>query len=86
MRDWGSVFNHYKAKGCDPSDAAHRADQWEKRQDGARWSRCPSTHCERRQECSSPNECSAKHRPPPLPTTQQRGCRDERALHRVHHA
>jgi hypothetical protein len=24
------------------------------------WNRCPSTHCERAQECRSPNECSAK--------------------------
>ena len=23
------------------------------------WQRCPSTHCERSQECRSPNECSA---------------------------
>jgi len=22
------------------------------------WKRCPSTHCERAQECRSPNECS----------------------------
>ena len=22
------------------------------------WERCPSTHCERRQECCSPHECS----------------------------
>lgn len=21
------------------------------------WLRCPSTHCERREECASPNEC-----------------------------
>lgn len=25
-----------------------------------RWSKCPSTHCERRQECASPNECCAR--------------------------
>ena len=25
-----------------------------------RWALCPSTHCERRQECSSPHECSAQ--------------------------
>lgn len=24
-----------------------------------RWKRCPSTHCERHQECRSPHECSA---------------------------
>ena len=24
-----------------------------------RWKRCPSTHCERAEECRSPNECSA---------------------------
>lgn len=24
-----------------------------------RWKHCPSTHCERRQECASPHECCA---------------------------
>ena len=32
MKTWGDVFNHHKSKGCDPSDAAYRADQWEARQ------------------------------------------------------
>lgn len=31
MRSWGSVYFHYVRKGCDRSDAAFRADQWEKR-------------------------------------------------------
>jgi hypothetical protein len=31
-----------------------------------RWSRCPSTHCERAQECRSPSECSAA--PPAAPS------------------
>lgn len=26
----------------------------------APWTRCPNTHCERREECASPNECTAK--------------------------
>ena len=24
------------------------------------WARCPSTHCERRRECASPNDCAVK--------------------------
>jgi hypothetical protein len=28
------------------------------------WQECPSTHCERRQECASPNECSSKIKHP----------------------
>jgi hypothetical protein len=27
---WGAVFDRHKRAGCDPSDAAFRADQWEK--------------------------------------------------------
>lgn len=57
---WGATFNHYKRKGCDPADAAHRADQWEKRQDPNRWKRCCSTHCERGGECRSPSDCCAR--------------------------
>jgi hypothetical protein len=41
--DWGEVYNHYKAKGMDPSDAAYRADQWEKRLEAARRNETP--HC-----------------------------------------
>lgn len=29
---WGDIFNRYRAKGLDLSDAAFRADAWEKRQ------------------------------------------------------
>jgi hypothetical protein len=32
METWGDVYNRHKAKGMDPSDAAFRADEWEKRQ------------------------------------------------------
>jgi chromosome segregation ATPase len=32
MQTWGDVYNHHKAKGMDQSDAAFRADEWEKRQ------------------------------------------------------
>ena len=56
---WGAVFNRYKARGADPASAAYSADQWEKRQRPDRWRDCCSTHCERRQECCSPNECCA---------------------------
>lgn len=59
MSEWSAVFNHHRHKGRDHSDAAYRADQWEKRQSRGRWRRCPSTHCERRGECASPHECSA---------------------------
>jgi len=31
VKTWGDVFDHYKAKGMDQSDAAYRADQWEQR-------------------------------------------------------
>lgn len=27
-----------------------------------RWKRCPSMHCERRQECASPSDCTVKER------------------------
>jgi hypothetical protein len=56
---WGTVFNRYVSRGHDHSSAAFQADQWEKRQHQRRWSECPSTHCERRQECASPHECCA---------------------------
>lgn len=57
---WGAVFNHYLKHGHDHGSAAYAADQWEKRQRRDRWKDCPSTHCERRGECCSPHECSAK--------------------------
>lgn len=64
METWGEVFNQYRARGHDASDAAYRADQWEKRQKKRqlheRWALCPSTHCERRHECASPSDCSAR--------------------------
>jgi hypothetical protein len=64
---WGAIYNRYVKRGHDHADAAFRADQWEKRQQPDRWRRCPSTHCERRQECASPHECCAKRR---LPTAR----------------
>lgn len=63
-KTWGTVFNRYLARGHDHASAAHEADQWEKRTDATRWHRCPSTHCERTQECRSPHECSAARRKP----------------------
>lgn len=59
MLSWATIFNRYRRLGHDLSDAAYRADQWEKRQSPNRWRHCPSTHCERRGECTSPHECSA---------------------------
>jgi hypothetical protein len=64
---WGAVFRRYTQRGHDYSDAAYRADQWEKRQQPDRWMRCPSTHCERRGECASPNECVATLHPTQQP-------------------
>ena len=29
---WGDVYNRYKKRGMDQSDAAYRADQWERKQ------------------------------------------------------
>ena len=40
---WGEVYNHYKATGIDPSDAAYRADQWEERVEAAKRNKLP--HC-----------------------------------------
>lgn len=53
------VFDAAKARTIEEAFAAMR------RKDGGcslkefkPWARCPSTHCERRQECASPHECS----------------------------
>lgn len=54
---WSEAFNRHKRRGRDPSDAAYRADTAEQR-----WQRCPSTHCERSQECRSPSDCSGTGR------------------------
>ena len=54
-----AVLNRLLQRGHDRADASYRADQWEKRQDPKRWANCASTHCERRQECTSPNDCFA---------------------------
>ena len=59
MNSWGVIYNKHLSRGEDHGSAAYAADQWEKRQHANRWKECPSTHCERRQECASPNECSA---------------------------
>lgn len=56
---WGIVYTRYRKRGEDASSAAFMADQWEKRQHQNRWHHCCSTHCERREECASPNECVA---------------------------
>lgn len=32
MTTWADIFWKYVRKGCDRSDAAYRADQWEARQ------------------------------------------------------
>lgn len=55
---WADIFWKYVRRGEDRSAAAMMADGWEKRQKN--WKRCPSTHCERRQECASPNGCTVE--------------------------
>lgn len=57
---WATTFNRKLAQGHDHGSAAYSADQAEER--AAR--RCPSTHCNRRLECASPNDCSAKSETP----------------------
>lgn len=53
MGPWGQAFNRAIARGHDHGSAAEIADRAEQR--AAK--NCPSTHCERRQECASPHEC-----------------------------
>jgi hypothetical protein len=60
MATWGTVYQRYCDRGEDRSAAAWMADQWEKRQSSGVWGDCPSTHCERRQECGSPHDCIVK--------------------------
>ena len=62
---WGAVYRRRLSKGEDHGSAAFAADQWEKRQRANRWKNCPSTHCERSQECRSPHECCASKDPTP---------------------
>lgn len=39
-----------------------------------RWQRCPSTHCERSQECRAPHDCTVKPKPPQLALAPGRYC------------
>ena len=57
---WGSIYNKWLRKGADHGTARFYADRWEER----KVARCPSTHCERRGECASPNECVVKEPTP----------------------
>ena len=63
MSTWGDTFNRWLAKGHDHGSAAEKADAWEARVKAGRRA-CTSTHCERRQECASPNDCSGDFAPP----------------------
>lgn len=56
---WSDIFWKYVRRGEDRCAAAFMADNWERRQK-PNWARCPSTHCERRQECASPNGCTVE--------------------------
>ena len=56
---WGDIYQRHLRRGEDHGSAAYAADQWEKRRIKSRWKHCPSTHCERRHECTSPSECIA---------------------------
>jgi hypothetical protein len=40
---WGDIFNRHRAKGLDLSDAAFRADAWEKRRRQALTKNIPMT-------------------------------------------
>jgi hypothetical protein len=53
---WAQTFNRYMKKGHDHGSAAYAADQAEKRAANE----CPSTHCNRSDECRSPHDCSSK--------------------------
>lgn len=37
------------------------------------WKRCPSTHCERSEECRSPHDCIVRRAPPAVPPTRVAG-------------
>lgn len=53
---WATTFNRKLRQGHDHGSAAYAADEAEKRAAKA----CPSTHCGRRQECTSPNDCFSR--------------------------
>lgn len=40
------------------------------------WKRCPSTHCERRGECSGARDCTIKRPVPSVSSTQSRTAED----------
>lgn len=54
-KSWSEIYWNYRRKGEDNSSAALRADEYVSRDQP--WHYCPSTHCERCEECRSPNEC-----------------------------
>ena len=51
-----AVGDDYPGSSCQTWCHAEAAKAWQAM--GA-WVNCPSTHCERSQECRSPSECSA---------------------------
>lgn len=53
---WASTFNRKLRQGHDHGSAAFSADRAERRAAQA----CPSTHCNRSEECRSPHECSSR--------------------------
>jgi hypothetical protein len=53
---WATTYNRKLAQGHDHGSAACAADAAEKRAAA----NCPSTHCNRSDECHSPSDCSAK--------------------------
>ena len=68
VRTWGDIYNRWLVKGHDHGSAAEKADAWERRVLSGNRS-CTSTHCERRQECASPSECSGDFNPSPSTVT-----------------
>lgn len=51
-----AVGNDYPGSSCQKWCAERALAAWNVLEP---WKHCPSTHCERSQECRSPNECSA---------------------------
>ena len=60
------AFDAAKARAIEAAfDAMRRKKGGHSLKEFKPWARCPSTHCERRQECASPHECTV---------TMQREC------------
>ena len=69
-----TVGNDYPGSSCQQWCADKARETWNAINP---WAHCPSTHCERAQECRSVNECSAERSalatPPSVPAQDQKG-------------